>query len=215
MKNGASVFLQYSRILGKEVIKALKDNGFDAEYFDTVEEAKQDLIGMIPDNASVGFGGSTTIEDMDLQQILLNKGCVLYDHSKGVTPEEKLELRRLQLQSDVFLTSSNALTRDGKLYNVDATGNRVAAMVFGPRQVVIVVGINKIVADIEAARKRVQTVAAPLNNLKIKTSNPCTKTGICMDCQNNQRICRIETVLHKKPSATVVKVIIVGEKMGF
>lgn len=207
--------MEHIGIIGKAAVAAFKKNGFDAEYFDNSKEAKISIYEMIPDGASVGFGGSTTIEEMDLQQMLLDKGCIIYDHAKGITLDEKLALRRMQLQSDVFLTSSNAITRDGNLYNIDAIGNRVAAMIFGPKQVIVVVGINKLVSNVEAARERVKTISAPINNIRLKMANPCVETGVCNDCHSPARICKAEVILHRKPSATAIKVVIIGEEMGY
>ena len=104
---------------------------------------------------------------------------------------------------------------DGKLVNVDGTGNRVAAMIFGPGKVIVVAGINKIVRDLGAAEERIRSVAAPVNNSRIGLPNPCVKTGECMDCQGPTRICNVTTIIGKRPNTTEMHVVIVGEDMGF
>jgi hypothetical protein len=140
---------------------------------------------------------------------------VIYDHNSTSDPAEKDEICRQEMVSDVFLTGSNAITRDGKLYNVDGKGNRVAAMIFGPKQVIVVAGINKVVADLAAAEERVKQIAAPINCLRIGAPNPCVKTGYCMDCDSQRRICNAAVTLHKQPSASKITVLLIGEMLGF
>ena len=132
----------------------------------------------------------------------------------GLSPEEMRAIRRQHLLSDVFLSGTNAVTLDGKLVNVDATGNRVGAMLFGPEKVIIVVGINKIVGDVAEAENSVKLWASPPNNKRLGYPNPCAQTGVCVDCQGPTRICNITTIMHKKPRQTDVHVIVVGEELG-
>jgi hypothetical protein len=203
--------------LGAKAVEALNKNNFKASYVKTRKEAVEKVLELIPAGATVGFGGSwTTQGDLDLPAILEKRGHTLYNHGKpGLTPEQALELRHKQLSCDVFLTGSNAVTLDGKLVNVDGAGNRVAAMMFGPKKVVIVAGVNKIVRDVDEAERRIELYAAPINNKRLGKPNPCTQTGICMDCQAPTRICCITTILRKKPMLTDIQVIIVGEELGF
>jgi hypothetical protein len=128
--------------------------------------------------------------------------------------EERIELNRKALLAKVFLSSTNAVTEDGKLFNVDATGNRVGAMFIGPEKVIIVCGVNKIVKDIEAAEKRVKEWTAPQNAKRLNKKTPCTETGVCADCSSPDRICNIYVTLAKKPTRTDVLVILVGENLG-
>jgi hypothetical protein len=113
------------------------------------------------------------------------------------------------------MTSANAITLDGQIVNVDSLGNRVAAMIFGPKKVIIVAGINKIVRNVADGQERIKMIAAPLNVKRIGHRNPCIQTGQCMDCQLPTRICNITTIMHKKPAATDVHVLIIGDCMGF
>jgi L-lactate utilization protein LutB len=203
--------------LGANTVAALKKNNFEASYAKTRKEAEEQALALIPKGATVGFGGSwTTMVELSLPDMLEKRGHTVYNHSKpGLTPEQIMDCRHKQLSCDVFLSSSNAVTLDGQLVNVDGTGNRAAAMIFGPKKVVIIAGINKIVNDIAAAEQRIKLYAAPINNKRLNKPNPCTQTGVCMDCQGPTRICNVTTIIRKKPSLADFHVIIVGEELGF
>ena len=206
---------RHKAILGANTVEALLKKGYLAEYLPDSAAAGKRLLELIPDKASVGFGGSMTIRHLNIKGELEKKGCELYDHNAAKDPAEAEICRRKQLSCDVFLSSSNAITMDGKLYNVDGKGNRVAAMIFGPGMVVIVAGVNKIVPDLEAAEQRVKGFASPMNNLRFNSDNPCSKTGICVDCSSPGRICNIATIFHRCPSGAKIHVLIVGESLGF
>ncbi len=134
---------------------------------------------------------------------------------QGLTPEEKNEIRRQQLVCDVFISGSNAITMDGCIVNIDAYGNRTNALTFGPRKIIIVVGMNKIRKDVDEALERVKHYAAPLNNKRINTNNPCTVSGTCSECTTKTRICRVYSILRRKPSLSDTTVVIIGEALGF
>jgi Uncharacterised ACR, YkgG family COG1556. len=202
--------------LGNKIVKALEKNHFTAVYFPRRDEAVKHILDMIPPEASVGVGGSWTIQELGLCDILEERGNTVFNHNKpGLTPDESLALRRKELVSDVFLTSTNAITLDGKLVNVDGAGNRVAAMIFGPQKAIVIVGTNKIAKDTEEAEQRIKLYAAPINNKRLGRPNPCTTTGECMDCQSPGRICNVTTIMHKKPFAIDIHIVIVGENLGF
>ncbi len=199
-----------------QTMKNLKQHGFDVRFCETAEEANQIIDGFIQPHALVGFGGSMTIKEMRTAEYLTPKTIEVLDHNlPGLTAEEKAVLRRRELISDVFLTSSNAVTAAGQLVNVDGAGNRVAAMTFGPGKVIVVCGVNKIVPDLEAAYQRIQQLAAPLNNARLATGNPCTQVGHCVDCQAEGRICRVTTIMERKPMATDITIILVNQKLGY
>ena len=156
---------------GKKVVAALEKNDFTAAYFPDSSSAAAHLLSLVPDGSSVGLGGSITIRAMDIPQKLIQKGCTLLDHwNVKLTPEERYSVRRKQLTADVFLCSSNAVTMQGELVNVDGAGNRVAAMMFGPGRVIIAVGMNKLVNTLEEAYARIKTIAALTNNKRLKTA---------------------------------------------
>ncbi|MCL1804616.1 MAG: lactate utilization protein [Clostridiales bacterium] len=206
---------QHMAILGQRTVDALVKKGYLAEYLPDEAAMRERLIGLIPDKASVGFGGSMTIRHMDIKGELEKKGCALYDHNAAADAAQAEEFRRKQLSCDVFLSSTNAVTMDGKLYNVDGKGNRVAAMIYGPGEVIIAAGVNKIVPDLEAAVERVNGYASPMNNLRFNSDNPCAKTGVCADCDSPKRICNIATILHRCPSGAKIRVLLAGESLGF
>jgi len=210
-------FIQWHNdTFGEKVVKALEKNNFQAYYVATRAAAIEKVNALIPAGATVGVGGSWTLKEMGIPEQLEKDGHEVYDHNKpGLTMEESMSLRRKELLCDVFISGTNAITMDGQLVNTDGSGNRVAAMSFGPKKVVVVVGVNKIVADLDAAMERIEMYAAPINNKRLDRPNPCTVTGTCMDCQGATRICNITTILHKKPPTIDFHVVIVGEELGF
>ena len=176
----------HNDVLGERTVAALIKNRFAATYCKTGREAVEKILEQIPSDASVGIGGSWTVMQLGLLDKLAARGNELLNHGNpGLTPAEPADIRIRQLTSDVFLTGTNAVTLDGKLVNTDGVGNRVAAMIFGPGKVIVVVGTNKIVPDVEAAEERIKLYAAPINNKRLNRPNPCTTTGECMDCQGD------------------------------
>ncbi len=199
-----------------EVLQHLEKNGFEALYFEKRQEAEDYILDQIEPGMKVGLGGSMTLKTMDLLNKVEEKGAIGLDHNRlGLTKEEAAEITRQQSESDIFLTSTNALTQKGYLVNCDARGNRVANMIFGPKRAIIVTGKNKICADVEDAMDRIANVAAPPNSKRLKLNNPCVETGRCMDCNSPTRICRAYTILKRKPLAIAMTVVIIGENLGF
>lgn len=206
----------HNNTIGKKVIKELQKNNFEAVYFENKEEALEHILKNIPDGAAIGVGGSSTLREIGLLGILQERGFVLYDHNQpGLSLEEKTALRHKQLSSDVFLTGTNALTLKGELVNRDAIGNRVGSMAFGPKQVIVVAGINKVVKDFEEADQRIKMYAAPMNTKRHETPNPCLQTGQCSDCNSPGRLCNITTIIHKCPRLTKIQVVLIGENLGY
>ena len=201
---------------GQRVVVALKKNGFDALYVPTAELAAQKVLEFVQPGVKVGFGGSATVASMNIQELAAKKGAVILDHNNpDLSAEEKAEMRRAELLCDVFISGSNAVTLDGFLFNVDASGNRVAALSFGPKKTIVVAGINKVVANLAEAEERMKAYAAPINNIRLSRPNPCVAAGYCVDCAVPTRICRIYHILKRKPSMSDFTVIIVGEELGF
>jgi hypothetical protein len=206
----------HQEVLANRAVTALQKNNFSAKYVKDKQAALAEILALIPPQDTIGIGGSSTIQELGLLNKLNSQGNTIYNHNiPGLSKEESLALRHKELASDTFITSSNAITLDGKLVNVDGSGNRVAAMIFGPKKVIVIVGVNKIVADVEAAERRIETQAAPPNCKRLNLPNPCVKTGVCMDCELPTRICNITTILRKKPPTIDMHVIIIGESLGF
>jgi L-lactate utilization protein LutB len=207
--------LWHQEALAETVIENLKHNNFDAAYFSTADEALHYVSAMITPGMKVAFGGSMTVRQLDLRQCVLKNGASIIDHNApGLSDEEKMTVMRQQLTSDLFISSTNAITTDGCLINVDGNGNRVAAMIFGPKKVVILAGMNKIVHSEEEAFNRIRHVAAPMNMKRLSRKTPCGADGICHDCSSAERGCRAYTIIRKRPSLTPTEVILIGEMMG-
>lgn len=202
--------------LGERVVKALGNNGFDAKYFSNREQAVEFVLSFASEGAKVGIGGSMTIAELGLASRFGARGAVVLNHNApGLSADEKMQIRRQQLVSDLFLTSTNAVTLDGWLVNVDGTGNRVAAMMFGPKKVIVITGVNKVVEDLDSALERIRLKASPMNNKRIGLPNPCTTTGICMECGGKSRICNIYSVMKRRPHSTDISVVVIGEELGY
>lgn len=195
----------------KKTEEALRRNGFDADAFATSDDCVADLLRKIPQNATVAFGGSMTLKEMGLYEILKEKG---YDVKWHWADKEDNLLKNVRTRK-VYITSSNAVTEDGKLINMDGNGNRVASMMFGHEDVFVICGENKIVKDQQAGFDRIREVAAPMNAKRLNAKTPCVHTGVCTDCDSPERICNAETILHKKPGMTNVHVMIIKEQLGY
>lgn len=210
-------FIQWHNdVFGEKVVKALAKNNFQAYYVADRSAAVNKVFSLIPAGATIGVGGSWTLKELAIPEQLEKLGHEVFDHNRpGLTMEQSVALRHKELSCDVFISSTNAITLDGQLVNTDGSGNRVAAMSFGPKKVIVVVGVNKIVSDLDAAMERIELYAAPINNKRLDRPNPCTVAGVCMDCQGPSRICNITTILHKRPPMIDFHVIVVGEELGF
>jgi L-lactate utilization protein LutB len=199
----------------QRTLEALENNGFTVEYTANIVQATEAILNMIPTTALVGVGGSITVRELGLVQALHARGNPVAQHWGDYSPDERMKIRRQQLTADIFLTSSNAITEKGQLVNVDGAGQRVAAMIFGPKKVIVVAGINKVVMDLNAAIDRINNVAAPINAKRLNRKTPCATTGICSDCESTERICNIMTIIEKKPLLTDFTVVLVGEALGY
>jgi hypothetical protein len=199
----------------ERTINALKKNNFEALFVPNSKAALEEVMQQIPDGSSVGVGGSVSLAQIGIVEALGKRNVhLIWPAQQAKNMEERQELIRKSFSSNIFLSSSNAITEDGKLFNVDATGNRVGAMFIGPKKTIIVAGVNKIVKDLEAAEKRVREWVAPQNIKRLNRKTPCAETGVCGDCSSPDRICNIYVTLAKRPSRTEVVIILVGERLG-
>lgn len=203
-----------NRKLGESVAANLRARYFDATYYDTAEEAVAAALAMIPEGESVTFGGSMTIRDTGLVDALKKGNWQVFDRADAPA-EERTAFTREHFFSDWFLSSTNALSEEGVLYNMDGFGNRVASLIFGPKNVLMLVGINKIEKNHEAAIARVRGTAAPINAQRFDVGTPCKKTGRCADCRFPDSICCTMTVMRLCRPAGRIKVLLFGEEAGF
>lgn len=200
----------------RTAVTALEKNGFTAVYCPSGQEASDYIVAEASDAGSVGFGGSLSVVDLKVTDQLRDMGKELLIHGQpGLSLEERVAIMRRQLTCDLFLTGTNALTLSGWLVNIDATGNRVGSMFFGPKKVIVVAGRNKLVdGDVTDAIARVKEWASPPNARRLSYKTPCATTGFCSDCNAPDRICRITTVIDRRPRLTDMRVLVVNEDMG-
>jgi hypothetical protein len=200
-----------------QIIKNLKKRRMEGSYAPTAAQAKNEVISMIPKGATVFRCGSMTATGMGLWEDISNMpGVKLVDpYQPGIPPEEGLERRRQGLTADIMVASSNAITLDGKLVNLDGMGNRVASIAFGPKKVILLVGMNKVASDLESAMARVKHRAAPINNIRYGLKNPCVETGLCSDCKTSQRICNMWGIIEGHMIQNRIHVKLIGENLGY
>ena len=204
------------RLRMERTAEALNKNGFAATCVDNKEEAIDLVEEMLTDGATVSVGGSMTLFELGIPELLSSGRFNYLDrYAPGLTTEGRREVFLKSFDSDFYFCSTNAVTESGELYNVDGNGNRVAAMLYGPQNVVVIAGWNKIVKDIPAAEERVREHAAPANCIRLGRNTPCTKTGRCMDCRSDERICADRVIMSKQVVKGRVKVILVAEELGY
>jgi hypothetical protein len=203
--------------LCRKTVKALEKNEFTAVFCQTAGKACQYILDEAADAETIALGGSMSLSEMKIADKLKKMGkTILVSKGAGISPEEGMAIRRRQLTCDLFLCGSNAVTLSGSLVNIDNTGNRVGPMAFGPQKSIVVVGRNKIVdGSIETAIKRIKDRAAPPNAKRLNYDTPCATTGFCNDCASPDRICRIITILEKKPKRSDLRVLVVNQDLGF
>jgi len=206
----------YYRTVGATVTKALTANGFHAAYAETREEAIHAVLSLVPECASVGIPGSVTIRELGLPEILEARGNRVIQHwDPTLEAEERAQRLNDELASDIFLTSSNAVTLSGELVNIDGTGNRVAGMAWAKSRICFVIGINKVSRNVESALQRIRDWATPINGIRLGMDLPCVQAGFCVDCKVPQRACRAVSILEKAPYGRDAHVILVGETLGY
>lgn len=201
--------------LGLKVVEALKKRRFEAYYCQTAKEALETAIQLIPKTDVVSWGGSVTIQEIGLLDYIKKNDYKVIDRDTASTPEERKKLMKQALHCDTFLMSSNAISEDGQLVNIDGNGNRVAAMVYGPDNVIVIAGMNKVVKTVNDALQRARTIAAPGAVQRFPDTNtPCYKTGSCMDCLSPESVCAYMLTTRFCRPAGKIKVILVGEILG-
>ena len=199
---------------GQILVKNLQSRHFEAYYCANKEQALQKALELIPEGASVGWGGAMTCQQIGLLDAVRAGNYQALDRDAVSTIEEKNAIARQCLGADVFLTGANGLSLDGQMVNIDGSGNRVAAIIYGPQTVLVVAGMNKVTDSLEEAVRRARTVAAPSNQQRFLRNVPCTVTGTCGDCKSEECICnQIVITRHCRPVGRI-KFILVGEELG-
>ena len=197
-------------------IKNLKKRNMEGFFVKDKSELMMILKGLIDEKSTVGVGDSMTLFETGVIDFLRKGNYVFLDkYGDGITSEEKKEIYLKNFSANTFMCSTNALTEDGELYNIDGNGSRVAPMLYGPKQVILVTGINKIVKDIAEAEKRVRNYAAPIDAKRLNKDTPCTTLGYCVDCKSPNRICNDFIIIRGQFIKNRIKVIIVGEQLGY
>ncbi len=202
-------------LLGPRVAKMLQTRHFDAFYYSHSDEAVAKILTLIPEGDSVSWGGSETIREIGLTRRIHEGPFRVIDRDTATSPEEKMRLTREALLCDTFLSSVNAISEDGCMVNVDGVGNRVSAIAFGPKQVIIVAGMNKVVKTPADALARARNFASPVNASRLNLKSPCGSTGTCEDCKSTDCICSFIVTMRNCRPAGRIKVVLIGENLGF
>ena len=204
-----------NKMAGEKVCENFKSRGFDAYYCETSAEALEKALSLIPEESVVSWGGSKTCEQIGLLDAVKAGNYKVLDRDSAKTPEERKAIMKQALTCDVFLTGTNALTQTGELVNIDGNGNRVAAMIYGPESVIVVAGMNKLVPDVMAAVSRARNEAAPVNIQRFDLNTPCKVDGLCHDCNSPDCVCNYIVRTRRCKPAGKIKLILVGEELGY
>jgi len=218
MKIQTDYEMKVHRKRAQTVIENLGERRINGYYFDTLVDGIEQVVELIPDNTSVGLGGSTTIIQSGLIDRLRELPVTLYDrYREGLSRDEINRLRLESITADVFIASTNAITLKGQLINVDGIGNRVASMLYGPNKVILFAGVNKIVDSIGEGFRRILSQTAPMNVLRFGIETPCRDSGICEreNCRPPKSICNKYVVIEGESKKDRIHVILVGEQLGF
>ena len=207
--------IRRNRVLGQKIIKELESRNMEGYYAESGEEALKLALDMIPEGSSISWGGSVSIKEIGLQQAVCQGNYKIYDRDATNTPEERRQVMIDAYGCDYFITSTNAITSTGELVNVDGMANRVSAIAFGPKNVLMIVGMNKVVKNVEDAISRTRNEAAPVNAQRFGIDTPCVKKGVCFDCKSPDTICCQTLITRYSKIKGRIKVILVNEDLGF
>lgn len=207
---------QAYKALGNTMIKKFKKRNMEAFYCETSAEAIELAMELMQDGGTVGMGGTETVKEMGLLDVVRGAEHLTFiDRNVAKTPEEKKEMFFKTMQCKYFLMSSNAITIDGELVNIDGNGNRVACLIHGPEHVIVLAGMNKVVEDVDSGIERVGTYAAPPNAARLGTRTPCATLGHCGDCHSEDCMCCQVVITRHSRHKGRIKVILIGEELGF
>lgn len=203
------------RLQAETVIKNLNKRNMEAVYCADKEQAAQQIIDWIEPQAIVSWGGSATLKEIGLMEQIYAGDYKLLDRDKAKSPEEKIQIQREAFSANYYLMGTNAITIDGQLINIDGNGNRVAALINGPDHVLIAVGMNKIVLDVTSGMERIRNMATPPNVLRLGKKTPCSVTGACQDCLSPDCICNQIVITRRSMHAGRIKIVLIGEELGY
>ena len=204
-----------NQLAAQTIIKALERRQMNGYYAASKEEALHIALSLIPEGCTVGWGGSATTEAIGLNNALRQGNYRAINRDLAKTQNERMDLMRECFTADCFVMSTNAISEDGQLVNIDGIGNRVAALVFGPKKVIVVAGMNKVARTLDDAIARCRTVASPINAQRFKGESPCRKTGVCANCTSPDCICAQMVITRFSMDKNRIHVILVGEDLGF
>ncbi len=202
-------------LLGQQMVKALESRNMEAYYVGSKEEACKKALDLIPEGSSISWGGSMSAQEIGLKDAVCQGNYVIYNRDTAKSPEEKRKIELAAYDCDFFLCSANAITQDGVIINIDGHANRVSAIAQGPRNILMIVGMNKVAKDVEAAMSRARNEAAPINAQRFQLNTPCCKTGACFDCKSPETICCQILITRFSKDAGRIKVILVNDSLGF
>ena len=200
---------------GEVLVKNLRKRHFEAYYCATKEDALHQVLDLMPAGSTVGWGGTVSASQVGVQAAVHAGDYTVIDRDMFSDPAEKLRCMRACFDADYFITGANAISLDGQMVNIDGNGNRVGMIVYGPKNIIVVAGMNKVCPSLEDAVKRARTVAAPMNQQRFGLPNPCTCTGVCADCLTETSICNQILITRNCKPAGRIKFVLVGEELGF
>ena len=200
---------------GAVLVKNLQKHHFEAYYCATKAEALEQVLALMPEGSTVGWGGAVSASQVGVQAAVHAGNYNVIDRDQFADPAEKLRCMRECFNADFFITGANAISMDGQMVNIDGNGNRVGMIVYGPKNIIVVAGMNKVCPTVEDAVKRARTVAAPMNQQRFGLPNPCTCTGVCGDCLTETSICNQILITRNSKPAGRIKFVLVGEELGF
>ena len=207
--------IKRNRKLGEKIIAGLNSRNMAGYYAESKEEALAKALELIPEGSSIAWGGTMSVGEIGLKDEVCQGNYHTYNRDAAATPEEKRKIELITYDCDFFLTSANAITEDGVIVNIDGYANRVSAIAAGPRNVLMIVGMNKVVKDVENAVSRARNEAAPINAQRFNLNTPCAKTGACFDCKSPDTICCQFLITRFSKAPQRIKVILVHDELGF
>jgi L-lactate utilization protein LutC len=201
--------------LDNRLLNNFKLRNIEVSYFDTIQDALNKILKLVPIECTVGIGHSSTLQKMNITNLLIERGNVVFDKELATSKEECKILKKKALLTEWYISGSNAVSEDGRIVNVDHSGNRVAAITFGPENVIIVVGKNKIVNSLDEAMHRVKNIACPLNARRAGFNPPCVALNKCVDCVSEERVCNSLSIIEGQSDRNRMKLFIINDNLGY